>query len=270
MDVALLVALAEPNRLRIVELLGVAPRSVGEIASLLAVRQPQVSKHLQTLERAGLVRMHRLGQRRIYALRRAAFEELAGWASALTDANASDDVLERYRAAIEAEQAALAETGGAPADRTFVLERRLPAPVTDVWRAFTSAQELRLWWAPPHLSVAECTAVPVAGGPLRLVLEEPDGTRHRADGRFLALDPPTVLRFASSPLGPDGVPLFTTVVDARLTVRGDSTVLHLEIAVRDASVAGTAALAGVRIGWEQILDNLTAHLSGGGGPSLIP
>ena len=50
-----LVALAEPNRLRIVELLGRQPRTVGEIAAALALRQPQVTKHLQTLEHAGVV-----------------------------------------------------------------------------------------------------------------------------------------------------------------------------------------------------------------------
>ena len=33
MDAALLTALADPNRLRIVELLNVAPRAVGEIAT---------------------------------------------------------------------------------------------------------------------------------------------------------------------------------------------------------------------------------------------
>ena len=54
-NATLLAALAEPNRLRIVGLLGAAPRSVGEIAAALRLRQPQVTKHLQTLERAGVV-----------------------------------------------------------------------------------------------------------------------------------------------------------------------------------------------------------------------
>src|SRR5207253_11503058 len=48
-NATLLAALAEPNRLRIVGLLGAAPRSVGEMAAALRLRQPQVTKHLQTL-----------------------------------------------------------------------------------------------------------------------------------------------------------------------------------------------------------------------------
>src|SRR5919108_3262588 len=79
MDSRLLAALAEPNRLRIVELLGESPRAVGEIAIRLDLRQPQTTKHLQTLERAGLVEMHRLGRRRIYALRREQLRALGDW-----------------------------------------------------------------------------------------------------------------------------------------------------------------------------------------------
>jgi DNA-binding transcriptional ArsR family regulator len=39
-------ALGEPSRLQIVELLGPRPYAVGEIAEMLSIRQPQVSKHL--------------------------------------------------------------------------------------------------------------------------------------------------------------------------------------------------------------------------------
>src|SRR3954447_3519102 len=131
MDAEIVIAIAEPNRIRIVELLGVAPRSVGEIAAALQLRQPQVTKHLQTLERAGLVSVHRLGQRRISALRRDRLRELADWAAALAAAHPSEDVLEQYRTAIEAERAALAQTGGAPADRTIVVDRRLAAAQAD-------------------------------------------------------------------------------------------------------------------------------------------
>jgi len=50
-----LAALADSARWRIVELLADRPRSVGVVADLGGLRQPQATKHLQTLERAGLV-----------------------------------------------------------------------------------------------------------------------------------------------------------------------------------------------------------------------
>ena len=72
-------ALAEPNRLHIVELLRDGPRPVGEIAARLGLRQPQVSKHLRVLSEAGFVAVHPLAQQRIYHLRPEPFHELDAW-----------------------------------------------------------------------------------------------------------------------------------------------------------------------------------------------
>src|SRR6266852_741239 len=65
---ATLTALAEPNRLRIVELLRDRPRPVGEIA-----------KHLRVLSDAGLVDVRPVAQQRIYQLRSEPFNELDTW-----------------------------------------------------------------------------------------------------------------------------------------------------------------------------------------------
>lgn len=75
----ILSALAEPNRLQIVELLRRKPLAVGEIVERLRLRQPQVSKHLRVLSDAGLVEVHPVGQQRIYRLRAQALKELDGW-----------------------------------------------------------------------------------------------------------------------------------------------------------------------------------------------
>jgi len=76
---ATLTALAEPNRLRIVELLRAGPRPVGEISERLALRQPQVSKHLQLLKEAGVVEVQPVAQKRVYELRPEPFRELERW-----------------------------------------------------------------------------------------------------------------------------------------------------------------------------------------------
>jgi DNA-binding transcriptional ArsR family regulator len=72
-------ALAEPNRLQIVELLLDGPRPVGELVDELGLRQPQVSKHLRVLSEAGLVGVRVDAQRRIYALQPAPLKELGTW-----------------------------------------------------------------------------------------------------------------------------------------------------------------------------------------------
>lgn len=74
-----LTALAEPNRLRIVELLRDGPHSVGEITGRLSLGQPQVSKHLRVLSEAGLVRVRPMANQRFYQLQPKPFEELDQW-----------------------------------------------------------------------------------------------------------------------------------------------------------------------------------------------
>jgi DNA-binding transcriptional ArsR family regulator len=61
-------ALGDPNRRTIVELLGSGERSVQEIADLLPISRPAVSRHLRVLKRAGLVVERPVGTRRIYQL----------------------------------------------------------------------------------------------------------------------------------------------------------------------------------------------------------
>ena len=72
-------ALAEPNRLHIVELLRDGPRSVNEIVERLRLRQPLVSKHLRVLSQAGLVTARPSAQQRIYQLEERPFQELDVW-----------------------------------------------------------------------------------------------------------------------------------------------------------------------------------------------
>ncbi len=74
-------ALAEPNRLRIVELLRTRPCSVNEMVEKLEMPQPLVSKHLRVLREAGIVRSHAQAQQRVYELQAAPFRELETWVS---------------------------------------------------------------------------------------------------------------------------------------------------------------------------------------------
>ncbi len=61
-------ALGDPNRRAIIELLGDGERSVQEIADVLPISRPAVSRHLRLLKQAGLVTERPVGTRRIYQL----------------------------------------------------------------------------------------------------------------------------------------------------------------------------------------------------------
>ncbi len=75
----LFMALAEPNRLQIVELLVNEPCTVLDIADRLSLRQTQTSKHLRVLREAGLVSVEVAGQHRRYSLEPKRLKELDNW-----------------------------------------------------------------------------------------------------------------------------------------------------------------------------------------------
>lgn len=60
------IALGDPTRKAIFELLADRPRAVGELAGELPVSRPAVSQHLRVLREAGLVVDRAVGTRRIY------------------------------------------------------------------------------------------------------------------------------------------------------------------------------------------------------------
>ena len=82
MDTTTFSALAEPTRLRMVEILKDGPLSVGEIAERLELRQPQASKHLRVLLEAGLVEVEAAANRRNYRLRTEPLEAMDAWLEA--------------------------------------------------------------------------------------------------------------------------------------------------------------------------------------------
>jgi DNA-binding transcriptional ArsR family regulator len=61
-------ALGDANRRAIMELLSTGERSVQELANVLPISRPAVSRHLRLLKQAGLVVEKPVGTRRIYQL----------------------------------------------------------------------------------------------------------------------------------------------------------------------------------------------------------
>jgi ArsR family transcriptional regulator len=66
----LLLTVAEPTRLRILNCLAAAPLFVSDLQAVLQLPQPTISRHLQVLRRAELVRDTPIAQFVLYRLRR--------------------------------------------------------------------------------------------------------------------------------------------------------------------------------------------------------
>ena len=79
---AILAALADPHRRKVVDVLRQGPRPAGEIARAVGLAPPAMSRHLRTLRRSGLIEESHPdfdARLRVYALRVDKMAELKRW-----------------------------------------------------------------------------------------------------------------------------------------------------------------------------------------------
>jgi len=76
---AALRALADESRRTMLETLTRGPATVSELAALLPIARPGVSRHLRVLREAGLVQVRQDAQQRIYSLRPEPLAEIDDW-----------------------------------------------------------------------------------------------------------------------------------------------------------------------------------------------
>src|ERR1700752_3469062 len=76
---AVLRALADGRRRTVLSTLVSGPATAGELAALLPIARPGVSRHLRVLREAGLVEVRQDAQRRVYTLRPQPLAEIDEW-----------------------------------------------------------------------------------------------------------------------------------------------------------------------------------------------
>jgi DNA-binding transcriptional ArsR family regulator len=76
---AVLHALSDGSRRTVLEALSRREATVGELAALLPIARPGVSRHLRVLREAGLVEVRQEAQWRVYSLRPEPLAEVDDW-----------------------------------------------------------------------------------------------------------------------------------------------------------------------------------------------
>lgn len=76
---AVLHALSDHSRRTVVEALAQGDATVGQLAALLPIARPGVSRHLRVLRDAGLVEVRKEAQWRVYSLRPEPLAEVDDW-----------------------------------------------------------------------------------------------------------------------------------------------------------------------------------------------
>ena len=74
-----LIAIADPTRRRIVELLAQRERTAGELVNEFDMSAPAISQHLKVLREAGLITTRAEGQSRVQMINPEGFDELEAW-----------------------------------------------------------------------------------------------------------------------------------------------------------------------------------------------
>jgi ArsR family transcriptional regulator, arsenate/arsenite/antimonite-responsive transcriptional repressor len=122
----ILLTVAEPTRLRILNCLAAAPLFVSDLQEVLDLPQPTVSRHLQVLRKAELVRDTPIAQFVLYRVRRDAGAP-GRLLSAILDALVQDDAglrAERERAAYRSRSHTYTRVQEPPMSKTAPRARR--------------------------------------------------------------------------------------------------------------------------------------------------
>lgn len=151
---AILTALADPTRRRVLDRLRGGPLPVGRIAADLPVSRPAVSQHLRVLRDAGLVSMETRGTRNLYTLVAGGAAPLLAWLGDL--------------------RAVPPDAPGPPGWSRALTTRLTP---TEAWQLF--CEDLAIWWPVARVSLSarsdgalpqSVVLSPHVGGTLREVL----------------------------------------------------------------------------------------------------
>ncbi len=155
----------------------------------------------------------------------------------------------------------------------FSITRRLQAPRTLVWKAFTDPAHLVHWWGPKGFTVTHCELDLTVGGTFHYALAAPDGTPMWGKWVFQEIQPPerlaNLFQFSDPeggvtrhPMAPDWPLRMRSVLT--LLANGDATHLTIEVAAWQASDAEQRVFAAnhgsLAQGYGGTLDQLTDYL----------
>lgn len=269
---ALLAALADPARWRLVSLLAERPRPVGVLARLAEARQPQTTKHLQALERAGVVTSERIGQRRVYALRSAPCGSWRPSSPGSPTARTGPAARARPTSAM-----------GSASTRSGARRERQGGPTAARSGSTASCRGARTWsgatWSKPPCSPAggrpttsgspsSSSRPGRAAGSSRSTATSrtptaPARSCGRAEGVVEDVRPGERLAYRLSPLRPGGGTAFTAHVELGLRPTGTDpgTGLDVHWRITDSTVDSADFVAGIETGFGQSLDKLAAALT---------
>ena len=224
-------ALADPTRRAIINRLQLGEATVMDLAAPFAMSQPAISKHLKTLEEAGLILRGRDAQKRPCRLAPDGLSEIARWMN--THREMWEHTLDRLETYLETVKEHRVMTGNAttilPIDKPQIITTRvLNAPRELVWKVLSSPDHLKHFWGPDGFTNTFKTFDFREGGKSRFTMHGPDGTDYPNRIIYRELDAPRYIRWDHDN-GGEGDWDHKFVGEIELYEEGDKTRIELRV-----------------------------------------
>jgi uncharacterized protein YndB with AHSA1/START domain len=146
----------------------------------------------------------------------------------------------------------------------LVLEREIDVPVKLVWKAWTTPEHLRQWFAPKPWTITACDLDLRPGGALNFVMRSPDGQEFPNSQCYLEVTPFERLILTDTMQAgyrPSAEPFFTAVLE--LASNGSGT-RYRAIAIHgDAKARKKHEEMGFHEGWGTVLTQMVEYVKAG-------
>jgi len=142
------------------------------------------------------------------------------------------------------------------ARREVTLTRRFDASREDVWRAWTDAEVLRLWWGPKGFTAPVCEVDARPGGRMRIVMRGPDGAEYPMRCVFREVVKPELLVFTNVPLNADGGALMAGLTTVTFEEMGGQTEMSLHTVMTTMTERAVPMIEGMNQGWSMSMQKL--------------
>ena len=140
------------------------------------------------------------------------------------------------------------------------LTRRIAAAPEFVFRAWTDPKHLAEWWEPKRFTKPVYEADARVGGAIRIYLPAPNGLVHAMTRRFVEIDRPHRLVFATAGIDEEGETMFEVLNTVAFADDAGGTEISLVARVTNATAAASQMLSGMSQGWSENLDRLAAFV----------
>jgi uncharacterized protein YndB with AHSA1/START domain len=151
------------------------------------------------------------------------------------------------------------------ANRELIITHVFDAPCKIIWKAWTEAKHVEKWWGPYGFTNPLCEWDARPGGEILVHMQGPKGSIYNKvmpmKGEFQAVDALERLVFNTIAIeDANGRPQLETLNTITLKEYRGKTKLTLEVTVLKATPEAAEALVGMRQGWAQSLEKLSAHI----------